>query len=438
MSDVWRDMEYNPHQGVEPIIDRIRDIFGLEPYTHLYLIDFSCNIFDSEEPCQKVKYERKNDKLTNYKEEHITSHLFNDDCLEALSRLPEGSIDFCFADPPYNLKKQYDRWNDALESVEYFEWCDRWLSEMCRVLKPGCTLAVLNIPHWAVRHFQLLASQMQFQAWIVWDALSFPVRTIMPAHYAIVCFSKGEPRYLPGLVIQEETLLDREEILEQSYLKPLGEFYCLRASCIAKRRKNNIGDRQKISDLWHDIHRLKHNSHRVDHPCQLPPMLMRRLFALFTKPNELILDCFNGAGTSTLVAQQMQRRFIGIEISKQYHDLALERHRELERGIDPFIKENKTPKAKNSRVKRLPNNKYQVSKKTLQLEVKRIANKIGRLPNRDDVIGLSDYPIEYFDEYFISWGEVCAAARTTGMTEISQETVNCTCQISLFSKDLDI
>jgi site-specific DNA-methyltransferase (adenine-specific) len=75
------------------------------------------------------------------------------------------------------------------------------------------------------------------------------------------------------------------------------------------------------------------------------------------------LDCFNGAGTSTLVAQQMNRRFIGIELSLDYHEIALKRHEQLSEGIDPFGKVNTIPSVKNSSVERLPKQKYKVSKK---------------------------------------------------------------------------
>jgi site-specific DNA-methyltransferase (adenine-specific) len=180
---------------------------------------------------------------------------------------------------------------------------------------------------------------------------------------------------------------------------------------------HNPADRRPITDLWSDIHRLKHNTNRVDHPCQLPPALMRRLFALYTRPGEVILDPFNGAGTSTLVAAQMSRGSIGIELSAEYHALARSRHDALARGLDPFAKRDTAPRAKNSRVDRLPKQKYAVSKKALQLDVRRIARDLGRLPTREEVKTLSPHPQEFFDRYFISWGEVCAAARTTGMTE---------------------
>jgi site-specific DNA-methyltransferase (adenine-specific) len=409
MSDVWRDIECDPRteEGITPVVDRLRDLFGLPPYRTLYLLDLRNCL--SLQPKPLMVHEPLFPFEWEVQPVPLESQLINDDCLHAMRKIPSDSIDFCFADPPYNLRKKYDHWNDDIDSIEYFKWCDQWLDELARVLKPGRTLAVLNIPLWAVRHYQFLAQKLQFQCWIVWEALSFPVRLIMPAHYTILCFSKGTPRPLPGLTAASHL---------GDYLTPLAENFCLRPACVQRRRMLQINDKGELSDLWYDIHRLKHNSYRVDHPCQLPPMLMRRLIALFTKPGEIVLDCFNGAGTTTLVAHQMGRRFIGIEISKQYHELALQRHQQVALGVDPFAKRNEVPSVKNSPVPRLPKQKYAVSKKALQLEVKRIAQMLGRLPTREDVQKLGHYPIELYDRYFFSWGEACAAARTTGMSEL--------------------
>lgn len=400
LSDVWRDVECNLLENIDAVVNRVSDLFGLEPHRKLYLFELQgCS------ELQIIEQAREQTMAIEESKVRLNNCLINDDCLIALKNIPDNSIDFCFADPPYNLKKKYDKWNDGLDSAEYFAWCDRWLSELYRVLKPQRTLAILNIPFLAARHFQHLASFAAFQSWIAWDALSFPVRRIMPAHYAITCFSKGEARRLPYSTSDTDSF------------SALKEFYCLRANCVSARAKAGIADRDSITDLWHDIHRLKHNSRRVDHPCQLPPELMRRLYGVFTQPDEIVLDCFNGAGTSTLVAAQMSRRYIGIEMSEQYHEIALIRHEQLLQGVDPFGKVTAIPTAKNSQVGRLAKQKYKVSKKELQLEVKRIALELERLPTKNDVQAMSRFPIKHFEEYFVSWGEVCAAARTTGMTE---------------------
>jgi DNA modification methylase len=414
ISDVWRDIEWDPRKGVDIIANRLRDLFGLEPYRELILLDLNkCTSLLPRKAAKRDSYSSVNIN-GNYR--HLRSRLIHNDCLESLRTIPSNSIDFCFADLPYNLKKKYYRCKDELKTIEYFEWCDRWLAELYRVLKPGRTLAVLNIPKGAARHYDYLSSLMEFQSWIVWESLSFPVRKIMPAHYSIVCFSKGAPRQLPGL---GEKRVSRNE---KAYISPKGELFCIRPTCVSHRIEKAILDRAAISDIWFDVYRLTHNSRRVSHPCQLPPLLMRRLYALFTKRGEIILDCFNGAGTSTLIAQQMGRGFIGIEISKRYHNLAIKRHKRLNDGKDPFEKVNQIPNAKNSPVQRLPKQRYKVSKKTLQLEVKQIAEEIGRLPRREDVLGRTKYPIKYFDDFFASWGEVCAAARAVGFVKDQHET----------------
>ena len=409
MSDVWRDVAWSPGDPVTEIAGRLADLFGLEPHRELHIVSL---VSDRRlAPRDRNLKNGRGRTRVDCRLEQLPSRLAHGDCLKLLKDIPDNSVDFCFADPPYNLSKRYDSCDDALDIVEYFSWCDLWLDELARVLRPGRTCAVLNIPQWAIRHLSNMRTQLRFQNWIVWEGLSLPVRMIMPAHYSIVCCSKGEPRSLPGLLARERERDDEEA------LAALKEFYCLRSSCIKHRKANNIEDHCSATDLWWDIHRLKHNCRRVDHPCQLPPALMRRLIAAFTFRDEMVLDPFNGAGTTTLCAEAMGRRFVGLELSELYHNIATQRHEHLRRGGDPFGKDDSIPKAKNSRVKRIGDIAYEVPKKVLQLEVRAIAKILGNLPTREDVERMSKYPIRYFDEYFLSWGEVCAAARTTGMKE---------------------
>jgi len=409
LSDVWRDITVDFESYPSEVINRLCDLFGLPQYKFV-------NVYDQRE------YYKPTNKKHLFKTFSETKNVFSDksellngDCIEQLNKISDNSIDFCFADPPYNLNKKYESWNDGIDIQKYFEWCDQWLSELARVLKPGRTLAVVNIPQWCVRHFKHLNTILDFQDWIVWEGLSLPVRMIMPSHYSILCFSKGKPRPLPALARKQNTPFEMKAIETQL------ENYCIRANCVTKRKRLMMNDGRIASNIWWDIHRLKHNSRRVDHPCQLPPMFMYRLISLFTNENEVMLDPFNGAGTTTLTAQQLNRKYVGIELSEYYHNIALQRHKDLSSGFDPFRKINdEKPKAKNSRVDRLKKQKYEVSKKVLQLEIKKIAKQLGHIPTKDEVSQLSKFPIEYFENYFISWGEVTAAARTTGMTEFKK------------------
>ena len=457
MSDVWRDIQSDLEGDLSPVIDRFRDLFGIDHYKELLVLD--CRQMDFERA--PVHYNTKSDWNASFvagregsaeyetalhlesqasffqrsdydlsgnenhadvSESDLPTHLINQvlqgDCLEWLQEIPDDSIDFVFTDPPYNLGKKYVGYSDDLGVREYFNWCDQWIAELARVLKPGHTLTLLNIPLWAIRHFLFMDSILQFQNWIVWDALAFPVRRIMPAHYTILAFTKGEPRELPGLIGEADPTDVQTAANTFKALEPLAEGYCLRSKCARSRHAARMDDRGPLTDLWSDIHRLKHNSRRVDHPTQLSPHLMYRLIAVFSRRGEVVLDCFNGAGTTTLAAHQLGRRYIGIEKSTKYCDMARNRHEEILRGLDPFRKAKRKLTAKNSPVPRLPKQKYEVPKKTLQLEVRRVAKKLGHLPTHEQLAQYGKYPIMYYDEYFISWGEVCAAARTTGMSEV--------------------
>lgn len=409
LSDVWRDIAGDLDGRLDDILTRLADLFGIEPYRELLVLD-----------CRMLGWERQPvmSPAVASQDEHelpaaLLDHIIAGDCLAELRALPDNTIDFAFADPPYNLSKQYTGYHDDLELADYFTWCDAWIAELARVLKPGRTCAILNLPLWAVRHLLFAQTVLTFQNWIVWDALAFPVRLIMPAHYTILCLSKGPARALPGLVGGARQT--------HSALQPLAEAFCLRSACVTRRQAEHINDRAPLTDVWGDIHRLKHNSRRVDHPCQLPPHLLYRLIALFTQPGEVVLDCFNGAGTTTLAAQQLERRYIGIEASAAYCALARARHNEIAAGLDPFRKAERTLTAKNSPVPRLPKQHYAVSKKTLQLDVKRVAQVLGRLPTRHDMAEYGHYPAHYYIDYFASWGEACAAARTTGMSETRED-----------------
>ncbi|MFZ5920782.1 MAG: DNA-methyltransferase [Chloroflexota bacterium] len=412
ISDVWRDVSCDLGGDLSQVLMRFADLFGVELYKFLTVVDMKDpGLHRHSRPIIHFEFQE------NHLPQELVNRVIKGDCLEELRTIPDNSIDLAFVDPPYNLKKKYSGYSDDLEIQDYFKWCDEWIYELSRVLKPGRTLALLNIPIWSIRHFLYMQTILNYQNWIVWDALAFPVRLIMPAHYSILCFTKGESRELPCFTGESAHIRLSSAPKTFHAFEPLADGYCLRENCVDTRIAAKINDRTQLTDVWGDIHRLKHNSRRVDHPTQLPPHLMYRIISILTKPGEVVLDCFNGSGTTTLAAHQLGREYLGIEASEKYWHLSNERHQEILDGLDPFRKMERLLTSKNSPVPRLMKQVYKVPKKTLQLEVKRVAGEIGHIPSRDELIQFGRYPIEYYDKYFISWGEVTAAARNTGMVE---------------------
>ena len=427
MSDVWKDIKISLNgQLAEAVVTRIRDMFSEEGNDQMVAIRVSSpnEIETLRLPPLDVQLAFPPIQLVNTVKEGApdiidveTSRLYSADAIETLKRIPDEKVDLAFADPPYNLSKKYRGYRDNMKISQYFEWCDLWLEHLVRVLKPGGSLIVVNIPLWAIRYVLYLNQRLTFQNWIVWESLSMPVRRIMPSHYTVLFYTKGrKPNTFNYIPLHQKDVFQLSDA-EDKFLYPLEDKYCLRSSCVKKRKVAGLNPKKELTDLWTDIYRVKHNSKRADHPCQLPQKLMKRIISLLTKPGDIVLDCFNGVGTTSLSAHQLGRRYIGIELSSVYHRVALERHQMILKGLDPFAKRKGIPRDKNTTVPRIGKIKYEVPKKTLQLDVKRIALKIGRIPSREDVARYSKYPIVYFDKYFRNWSEVTAAARTTGMTE---------------------
>jgi len=75
--------------------------------------------------------------------------LYEGDCLEILPLIQNETVDTVFADPPFNLAKNYGaNVTDELPEDKYVNWCKKWLSECTRILKPGGSFFVYNLPKW--------------------------------------------------------------------------------------------------------------------------------------------------------------------------------------------------------------------------------------------------------------------------------------------------
>ena len=123
--------------------------------------------------------------------------LYQGDCLKLLSALPNESVDMVFADPPFNLGKEYGQGvNDNLAADKYLIWSQQWLNESIRVLKNGGSLFVFNLPKWCIEYGAYLNQQgMCFRHWIACRMpKAFPRgKKMSPAHYGLLYYTKGEP-----------------------------------------------------------------------------------------------------------------------------------------------------------------------------------------------------------------------------------------------------
>ena len=140
--------------------------------------------------------------------------LYRADCLEFLGTVADESVATFFADPPFNLKKDYgSKGSDDIPVAEYLRWCESWLTEGVRVLSPGGALFVYNLPKWLMPIGTFLSSLdgMTFKHWIAIDkAHSLPIpNRLSTSHYGMLYFKRYKNRLANQLapVILERVIL---------------------------------------------------------------------------------------------------------------------------------------------------------------------------------------------------------------------------------------
>ena len=235
------------------------------------------------------------------------NQILKGDCLKLFKSIPNNSVDCIFADPPFNLNKKYNSHIDKLVETEYLDWCKSWIDECLRVLKDSGFIFLHNIPKWLTFYANFLNYKAVFRHWISWDAMTAPMgKTLQPAHYGILFYSKTNDRSKFN-EIRYPHKRDRKGVLIKDYggkkniLHPFGPL---------------------CSDVWTDIHRIRHSKYRDEHPCQLPIHLLERIILMSSEENDIILDPFMGTGTTAIASKRLGRNFIGFEKDKKYCKIA--------------------------------------------------------------------------------------------------------------------
>ena len=241
--------------------------------------------------------------------------ILRDDCIHAMSQLPDKSIDCIFADPPYNLQlggdlfrpdgSQVDAVDDDWDKFDSYASYDRftqaWLAQARRILKDTGTIWVIGSYH---NIFRVGAAIQDEGFWILNDIVwrkanpmpNFKGTRFTNAHETLIWAAKGEgARYTFNY--QAMKALNDELQMRSDWSFPI---------CSGNER-------------------LKDDDGAKAHPTQKPEALLYRVLLATTKPGDVVLDPFFGTGTTGAVAKRLGRRWIGIEREPKYIRVARER-----------------------------------------------------------------------------------------------------------------
>ena len=231
------------------------------------------------------------------------------DALTALRTMEDNSVDLVLTSPPYNFNMNYDEHNDKSESSDYLSTLITIFNECIRVLKSGGRLIINIQPNY---------------------------KEYYPTHHAITSAMidsgliwRGEIVWLKNN-LKKLTAWGSWKSPSCPYLSYPFEFI----EVFSKETLKHPGDKENI-DITKEEFIEYVNGHwsiapetrmkKFDHPAMFPEELVKRCIKLFSYKNDLVLDPFNGAGTTTFVANLLERRYIGIDISETYCQVARER-----------------------------------------------------------------------------------------------------------------
>jgi len=223
------------------------------------------------------------------------------DCIEILSKAAKPFADLIFADPPFNIGYKYDKYNDKQKREHYVEWTEKWMRACYNVLKKDGSFYIAIGDDYAA-NVKIIADELGLvmRNWIIWH-YTFGQQTknkFARAHTHIFYFVSDKKNYtFNDHAVRVPS--DRQLIYNDKRANPVGKM---------------------PDDVWNQHSRVcgTFKERQLWHPCQMPESVLKKIIAVSSNENDCVLDPFNGSGTTAAAACQMNRNYVGIDISEDY------------------------------------------------------------------------------------------------------------------------
>ncbi len=240
--------------------------------------------------------------------------LIHGDALVKLDLIPDNSVDLVFADPPYNIGKNFSGLIDKWETEEkYLEWSYNWITKIISKLKPNGSLYLMSSTQ-CMPYFDLfIRKKMAILSRIIWyyDSSGVQAKNYYGSLY--------EP-ILHCVMSKEHYTFNSTDILVEAKTGSKRKLIDYRKSFPALYSSSKVP-----GNVW-NIPRVRYRMEEYEeHPSQKPESLLERIILASSNVGDIVLDPFSGTFTTGSVAKRLKRRFIGIEIQEDYYKIGLRR-----------------------------------------------------------------------------------------------------------------
>lgn len=260
---------------------------------------------------ERIQYGARLTELTaKATPEEIINRTINQNLFEALDYLPDAFVDLLFVDPPYNLTKSFNgKTFNQMNQRQYTDWLDAWFSRIVRILKPNATVYICG--DWRSSHsiFEVASKYLNVINRITWErekgrgALSNWKNASEDIWH---CTKSSDYKFYVDRVKVKRRVIAPYRTVEGA----------------PKDWEDDSDGKFRLthpSNLWTDLTvPFWSMPENTDHPTQKPEKLLAKIILASSDENDVVFDPFGGAGTTSVVAKKLNRRYVGIEIDETY------------------------------------------------------------------------------------------------------------------------
>jgi site-specific DNA-methyltransferase (adenine-specific) len=271
------------------------------------------------------------EESSSSEQQSLKQEVIQGDCLNIFQKLEDDTAQIVLADPPYNIGKDFGNDSDKQKMEDYLNWCDEWIKECLRILKPNGTMFIYGFSE----ILALILARIPYninRRWIVWHYTNKNVASLnfwQRSHESIIVLWK------------KDKIFHRDSIREaytEGFLKgSAGKERTATKGRFSKGEKTTIYTAHPDGALPRDVIKIPALAggagmkERVNHPTQKPLSLCEKLLLSCKQPNTegYVLIPFAGSGSECVAAKKLKLNFIGIELNEEYVNLINDRLNKL-------------------------------------------------------------------------------------------------------------
>lgn len=240
--------------------------------------------------------------------------LVRGDTVDAMEEfVADESVDLVFADPPYNIGKNFNGRIDRMAETEYIEWSYSWLSVCVRKLKPTGSMYVMTSTQFMPYFDLFLRDKVQILSRIIWsyDSSGVQARKYYGSMYEPILFAVKDPA---------------KYTFNAKDIKVAARTGSVRKLIDYRKDPPQPYSNDKVpGNVWY-IPRVRYRMEEYEeHPSQKPVALLERIILASSNEGDTVLDPFAGTFTTSFVSRKLKRHSISVENDEDYFKIGLRR-----------------------------------------------------------------------------------------------------------------